>query len=161
MGDNMSFIKAKEFLEKQGVGKNIMEFDTSSATVAEAAIAIGCDEDEIGKTLSFKVDEKPIVILVSGNARIDNAKFKQEFHTKAKMLKFEEVEPLIGHAVGGVCPFGVNEDVKVYLDDSLKRHEIIYPACGSANSAVKLKIEEIEEITNYEKWVNVCKDMEE
>ena len=156
----MSFVKAKEFLEKQGVGKNIMEFDTSSATVAEAAIAIGCDEDEIGKTLSFKVNEKPIVILVSGNARIDNSKYKQEFHTKAKMLKFEEVEPLVGHAVGGVCPFGVNEDVNIYLDESLKKHEIIYPACGSANSAVKLTIKEIEDITNYKKWVDVCKEGE-
>ena len=166
----MSFTKAKEYIEKYGLGGNILEFEKSSATVSEAAIAIGCDEDEIGKTLSFIVDKEPILILVSGNSRIDNQKFRQEFnvkaqmikidefHTKAKMLAFDDVEKLIGHAVGGVCPFGVNENVKTYLDVSLKKHDIIYPAAGSSNSAVKLTLSELEDITNYEKWVDVCKE---
>ncbi len=154
----MSFTKAKEYIEKFGLGGNILEFEESSATVAEAAIAIGCDEDEIGKTLSFIVDKNPILILVSGNSRIDNQKFRQEFNVKAQMIKIDEVEILIGHDVGGVCPFGVNENVKTYLDVSLKKHDIIYPAAGSSNSAVKLTLSELEEITNYEKWVDVCKE---
>ena len=157
----MSFVKAKEYIEKHGLGGNIMEFNESSATVSEAAIAIGCDEDEIGKTLSFMIKEEPILILVSGNSRIDNAKFKKEFNVKAQMIKFDKVEEYIGHAVGGVCPFGVNEGVKIYLDVSLKKHDIIYPAVGSANSAVKLTLSELEEITNFEKWVDVCKEKEE
>ena len=154
----MSFTKAKEYIEKFGLGGNILEFEKSSATVTEAAIAIGCDEDEIGKTLSFIVDKEPILILVSGNSRIDNQKFRQEFNVKAQMIKIDEVEKLIGHDVGGVCPFGINENVKTYLDVSLKKHDIIYPAAGSSNSAVKLTLSELEEITNYEKWVDVCKD---
>ncbi len=154
----MSFTRAKEYIEKFGLGGNILEFEESSATVSEAAIAIGCDEDEIGKTLSFIVDKNPILILVSGNSRIDNQKFRQEFNVKAQMIKIDEVEILIGHDVGGVCPFGVNENVKTYLDVSLKKHDIIYPAAGSSNSAVKLTLSELEEITNYEKWVDVCKE---
>ncbi|MBQ6539014.1 MAG: YbaK/EbsC family protein [Bacilli bacterium] len=156
----MSFTRAKEYIGKFGLAGNIMEFNESSATVDEAAHAIGCDGDEIGKTLSFLIGEDPILILVSGNARIDNSKYKQEFKTKAKMIKFDDVERLIGHAVGGVCPFGVNDNVKIYLDESLKKHEIIYPAAGSSNSAVKLTISELEEITNYEKWIDVCKEGE-
>lgn len=156
----MSFVKAKEYIEKYGLGKNIMEFTESSATVEEAARVLGCDDDEIGKTLSFLVGEDPILILVSGKARIDNAKYKQEFKVKAKMIKFDDVERLIGHAVGGVCPFGVNDGVKVFLDESLKKHDIIYPAAGSSNSAVKLTLSELEDITNYEKWVDVCKEGE-
>ncbi len=157
----MAFERAKEYIEKHGLGGNIMEFNESSATVSEAAIAIGCDEDEIGKTLSFMIKEEPILILVSGNSRIDNAKFKKEFNVKAQMIKFDKVEEYIGHAVGGVCPFGVNEGVKIYLDVSLKTHDIIYPAVGSSNSAVKLTLSELEEITNFEKWVDVCKEKEE
>ena len=153
----MSFIKAKEYVEKFGLSGNIMEFDKSSATVDEAAIAIGCDGDEIGKTLSFIVDGDPIVIVVSGNSRIDNAKFKEEFKTKARMISFDLVEELVGHEVGGVCPFGVNENVKIYLDESLKKHDIVYPAMGSTNTAIKLKLSELEDITNYERWVDVCK----
>ena len=156
----MSFTRAKEYIGKFGLAGNIMEFNESSATVDEAAHAIGCDGDEIGKTLSFLIGEDPILILVSGNARIDNSKYKQEFKTKAKMIKFDDVERLIGHAVGGVCPFGVNDNVKIYLDESLKKHEIIYPAAGSSNRAVKLTISELEEITNYEKWIDVCKEGE-
>lgn len=153
----MSFLKAKENLQKYGLENKIMEFTVSSATVKEAAKAIDCKEEEIAKTLSFIVSYHPILIVVAGDSKIDNSKFKREFHTKAKMIPFDQVENLIGHAVGGVCPFGVNEGVTVYLDDSLKRFEVIYPACGSANSAVKLTLDELEKASNYQKWVDVCK----
>ncbi|HIU22751.1 MAG TPA: YbaK/EbsC family protein [Candidatus Fimihabitans intestinipullorum] len=153
----MSFLKAKENLQKYGLENKIMEFTVSSATVKEAAKAIDCKEEEIAKTLSFIVSDHPILIVVAGDSKIDNSKFKREFHTKAKMIPFDQVENLIGHAVGGVCPFGVNEGVTVYLDDSLKRFEVIYPACGSANSAVKLTLDELEKASNYQKWVDVCK----
>lgn len=153
----MSFLKAKENLQKYRLENKIMEFTVSSATVKEAAKAIDCKEEEIAKTLSFIVSDHPILIVVAGDSKIDNSKFKREFHTKAKMIPFDQVENLIGHAVGGVCPFGVNEGVTVYLDDSLKRFEVIYPACGSANSAVKLSLDELENASNYQKWVDVCK----
>ena len=154
----MSLVKAKEYLQKYGLENNIMEFDVSSATVEEAAKAINCKEGEIVKTLSFIVEEKPILIAVAGDSKIDNSKFKTEFHTKAKMIPFDSVEELIGHAVGGVCPFGINENVDVYLDHSIKRFKIIYPACGSSNSAVKMTLDELEKTSNYKKWVDVCKD---
>ena len=153
----MSFLKAKENLQKYGLENKIMEFTVSSATVKEAAKAIDCKEEEIAKTLSFIVSDHPILIVVAGDSKIDNSKFKREFHTKAKMIPFDQVENLIGHAVGGVCPFGVNEGVTVYLDDSLKRFEVIYPACGSENSAVRLTLDELEKGSNYQKWVDVCK----
>ncbi len=153
----MAFEKARDYLKKFDLDEKIMVFDVSSATVEEAAKAIGCTGEEIAKSLSFIVDEKPILIITSGNARIDNAKFKGEFHMKAKMIPFEDVEPLIGHAVGGVCPFGIRENVTVYLDVSLKAFETVYPACGSSNSAIKLSLEELENIIHFEKWVDVCK----
>lgn len=153
----MAFDKAKEHLKKYGMDGRVMEFDVSSATVGEAAKAVGSSEGEIAKTLSFLVDEKPILIVVAGDCKIDNAKYKAYFHAKAKMLPFESVEELIGHAVGGVCPFGINEGVEVYLDESLKRFEIVYPACGSANSAVKLNIAELEKTSEFECWIDVCK----
>ena len=142
-----------------GLEKRIMEFDVSSATVEEASKAINCKQEEIAKTLSFIVDNTPILIVVSGDSKIDNSKFKTEFHTKAKMIPFDSVEELIGHAVGGVCPFGINKNVEVYLDNSLKRFNIIYPACGSSNSAVRLTLEELEKTSNYKKWIDVCKDL--
>ena len=153
----MGFDKAKEHLKKYKLDKNIMEFDTSSATVAEAAKAVNCKEEEIAKTLSFIVEEKPILIVTAGDSKIDNSKYKEEFHTKAKMIQFDQVEDLIGHAVGGVCPFGINKGIDVYLDESLKRFKTIYPACGSSNSAVKLTLKELEESSNYKKWINVTK----
>lgn len=153
----MSFVNAKNHLEKYNLEDRIMEFTVSSATVAEAAIAVGSSEAEIAKTLSFLVDDKPILIVVAGDAKIDNHKYKGEFHKKAKMVPFESVEEIIGHAAGGVCPFGIKENVIVYLDESLKRFEYVYPACGSANSAVKLTIEELEKSSEYEKWLDVCK----
>ena len=154
----MSFIKAKEYLEKYNLGDRIMEFKESSATVEEAARVVGCTEAEIAKSLSFIVNDKPIMIIVSGDKKIDNSKFKKEFHTKAKMIPFNDVEKLIGHKAGGVCPFGINKDVTIYLDESLKDFDYIYPACGSDNSAVKLTLPELEKTSIYEKWVNVCKE---
>lgn len=155
----MSLEKAKEYLKKYDLDNKVVEFAVSSATVEEAAKAINCEERDIAKTLSFIVEDKPILIVVSGDSKVDNHKYKAEFHAKAKMIPFEDVEKLIGHAVGGVCPFGVNEGVTIYLDTSLKRLETIYPACGSSNSAIKLTLEQLENITNYEKWVDVCKDI--
>jgi len=153
----MSLIRAKEHLINLGLEDRVMEFTLSSATVKEASEALGCTEGEIAKSLSFIVEDKSILILAAGDKKIDNSKFKSEFHTKAKMIPFEEVEPRIGHAVGGVCPFGVNTDVTVYLDESLKKYDIVYPACGTSSSAVKLTISELERASNYKKWVDVCK----
>lgn len=155
----MSLEKSREYLKQYGLDNKIMEFDVSSATVEDAARAINCKEEEIAKTLSFIVNDKPILIVVSGDSKVDSSKYKAEFHTKAKMTSFNNVEGMIGHAVGGVCPFGVNDDVTVYLDKSLKRFETIYPACGSSNSAIKLSLEQLEKIVNYEKWVDVCKEI--
>ena len=153
----MSLERVKKYFDKFGVKDSIMEFDVSSATVELAAKALGCEEARIAKTLSFLVDENPILIVTAGDVKIDNAKYKATFHTKAKMLKFEEVEPLIGHAVGGVCPFAVNDNVKIYLDESLKRFKTVFPACGSANSAIELTIPELEKYSSSLGWVDVCK----
>ncbi len=155
----MAFEKAKEHLKEFGFEERVMEFEVSSATVSDAAKAIGCLERDIVKTLSFLVNDEVILICAAGDAKIDNSKYKSEFHTKAKMIPFDDVERLIGHVVGGVCPFGVNEDVVIYLDESLNKCDIVYPACGSSNSAVKLTIEELEKISGYNKWIDVCKKM--
>ncbi len=156
----MSLVKAREYLKKFGLEDKIMEFSVSSATVEEASKAINCKEEEIVKTLSFIVNDKPILVAVAGDSKIDNSKFKVEFHTKAKMIPFDSVEELIGHAVGGVCPFGINDNVDVYLDNSLKRFKIIYPACGSSNSAVKLTLDELEKTSNYKNWIDICKSIQ-
>jgi len=153
----MSFDKAKEYLKKYKLDKNVLEFNESSATVSDAAKAIGCEEREICKTLSFLVGEEAILVLVAGDSKIDNRKYKDCFNVRAKMIPFDDVEKYIGHAPGGVCPFGIKEGVKVYLDVSLKQMDIVYPACGSGNSAVKLTIKELEKCSNFEKWVDVCK----
>ncbi|MBS6397426.1 MAG: YbaK/EbsC family protein [Clostridiales bacterium] len=153
----MAFEKAKEYLKQFGLDSHVMVFDTSSATVELAAEAVGCEPARIAKTLSFQVGEENILIVAAGDARIDNSKYKAQFHTKAKMLPFEEVEERIGHAVGGVCPFGVKEGVRVFLDASLKRFESVYPACGSSNSAVELTLEELERSSGCEAWIDVCK----
>ena len=157
----MSFVKAKEYLKKFGLDNKVKEFDTSSATVKEAAVALNCKEAEIAKTLSFLVGGKPILIVTAGNRKIDNAKYKVVFNEKVKMIKRDEVEPFIGHKVGGVCPFGINDGVDVYLDISLKDFDVVYPACGSENSAIELTIKELEETSNYKEWVDVCKIIEE
>jgi prolyl-tRNA editing enzyme YbaK/EbsC (Cys-tRNA(Pro) deacylase) len=156
----MSIEKAKEYLKQYNLSDRIMEFSVTSATVKDAALAVGCTEGEIAKSLTFLIDETPIMILAEGTAKIDNAKYKAEFHTKAKMIPFEDVERLIGHAAGGVCPFGINDGVKVYLDNSLKKYSIVYPAAGNDKSAVKLTIEELEKASKFIKWVDVCKAVE-
>lgn len=153
----MSLIKVKEYLKKYGKDEEIVEFDESSATVAEAAQAIGCGEADIAKTLSFMVDGNPILIVMAGDKRCDNHKYKEFFHEKAHMIPREDLVELVGHEAGGVCPFGVNEGVIIYLDESLKEHEFVYPACGSCNSAIKLSINELEKLSNFNKWIDVTK----
>lgn len=154
----MSFIKAKEHLKKYNLDKNIIEFNVSSATVELAAKALNCAEKEIAKTLGFIVNEEPILIVTAGNQKIDNSKYKAYFHTKAKMIPFNDVEKIIGHEIGGVCPFGINANIKVYLDISLKEFTTVYPACGSHTTAVKLTLKELEEASNYIEYIDVCKN---
>ena len=156
----MAFEKAKAYLEKYGLGDRIIVTEHSSATVAEAAEAIGCEEAMICKTLSFLQGEEPVLILADGVARIDNRKYKDRFGCKAKMIPAEMVGPLVGHEIGGVCPFGVNEGVAVYLDESLRKHEIVYPAVGTDHSGVKLTIPELEKCSGFTEWVDVCKQPE-
>lgn len=156
----MSIAKAREYFKQFGMEERILEFEISSETVSLAAIAVGCEPKRIAKTLSFMVDDKPILIVTAGDAKIANAQYKEKFHAKAKMLSYDEVETLIGHAVGGVCPFGINDGVTVYLDESLKRFETVFPAAGSSNSAIELTIPELEKYSNFVEWVNVCKDWE-
>lgn len=158
----MAIDKVREYLKTYQMDGKIQEFSVSSATVELAAEALSCEPKRIAKTLSFQVDDETILIVTAGDARIDNHKFKDLFHTKAKMLAFEEVEEKIGHEVGGVCPFGIKEGVKVYLDDSLKRFTTVYPACGSSNSAIELNMEELERLTgnHFVSWIDVCKDWE-
>ena len=153
----MAIERVGEYFKKWNMEDRILEFDVSSATVELAAEALHCECARIAKTLSFRVGEQAILIVTAGDAKIDNAKYKATFGTKAKMLSFEEVEPLIGHGVGGVCPFGIKEGVKVYLDESMKRFQTVFPACGSSNSAIELTISEMEQYSGYEKWVDVCK----
>lgn len=156
----MSFDKAAEYVRKCGLGDRIKEFAVSSATVELAAQAVGTEPGKIAKSLTFKVGEEAVMILCAGDWKIDNAKYKAQFSTKAKMLTPDEVEQFIGHAVGGVCPFGRNEGVDVYLDESLRQYDVVYPACGSDNSAVELSIEELERISGSKAWIDVCKKME-
>ena len=133
----------------------VVELDKSSATVMDAAIALKCDPKVIAKSLTFFAPE-PIMVVTAGDVRIDNNKFKKEFGIKASMIPIEEVEQIVGQRVGGVCPFAVNKEVKIYLDDSLKRFDYVYPACGSPNSAIKISVFELEQCVNYEKWIDVC-----
>jgi len=156
----MSIERAREHLKKYGVADRIQEFDVSSATVELAAQALGCEGARIAKSLSFVVDGAPILVIAAGDAKVDNAKFKAQFHAKAKMPHGDEVEQLIGHGIGGVCPFGVNENVRVYLDISMKRFAVMYPACGSSSSAIGLTLEELEKCSECEGWVDVCKGWE-
>lgn len=153
----MAFDIAKEHLRKAGLEDRIYEFEVSSATVELAAQAVGCEPARIAKTLSFMADQKAVLIVAAGDAKVDNHKYKEQFHTKAKMLSPDEVTELVGHSVGGVCPFGVKEGVAVYLDESLKRFDVVYPACGSASSAVRLTIPELELASGSPVWVDVCK----
>ena len=153
----MSLIRAKEYLERLGYKDRIIIPERSSATVAEAAEALGCEPGMIAKTLSFLQDGSPVLILAEGTARIDNAKYRARFSVKARMIPAEDVERLVGHSVGGVCPFGVNDGVKIYLDESLKLHSTVYPAAGTDHSAVRLSVEELEKVCPTAEWVDVCK----
>lgn len=154
----MAIENVKAYFRKYHMEDRVLELTMSSATVELAAAALHCEPKRIAKTLSFLVEGQPILLVTAGDAKIDNAKYKAHFHTKAKMLSPEEAVDLVGHAVGGVCPFAVKEGVTVYLDESLKRFDTVFPACGSANSAIELNIEELEQYSNYLAWVNVCKD---
>lgn len=153
----MAIEKVKAYFKECGMEERVQELDVSSATVELAAAALHCEPQRIAKTLSFMVDGHAMLVVAAGDAKIDNAKYKAQFGTKAKMLSLEEVETLVGHAVGGVCPFAVNEGVDVYLDVSLKRFITVFPACGSSNSAIELTIPELEEHSGYIGWVDVCK----
>ncbi len=156
----MAIEKVREYFRGYNMESRITEFDVSSATVALAAKALGCEPCRIAKTLSFMVDERAVLIVTAGDMKIDNRKFKDRFKVKAKMLSPAEAEELIGHAVGGVCPFAVKDGVVVFLDESLKRFETVFPACGSSNSAIELTIEELEKYSGFEEWVDVCKQIE-
>ncbi len=156
----MSIEIAREYLGKFGIEDRIQEFSVSSATVALAAEALGCAPQRIAKTMAFLVDGAAILIVAPGDVKVDNSKFKQQYHSKAKMLSPDELVEMVGHAMGGVCPFGVKEGVTVYLDESLKRFETVFPACGSANSAIELTISELEQYSGYKCWVDVCKLIE-
>ena len=156
----MSQKRAENYLEQKGFLDHVIRLEASTATVAEAADALGVEPGMIAKTMSFLLDDQPILILTEGTARIENRKYKDTFHIKAKMIPFEEVEQWIGHAPGGVCPFGINDGVKVYLDESLRRFETVYPAAGDDHSAVKLTIPELEEVAGAVGWVDVCKELQ-
>ena len=157
----MSIEKVTAFFADFGMESQILEFPVSSATVALAAEALQCEPCRIAKTLSFLVNDRPILIVAAGDTRIDNAKYKSQFGAKAKMLTPEQATELVGHAVGGVCPFAVNPDGTVYLDVSLKRFETVFPACGSSNSAIELTIAELEKYSSFTEWVDVCKGWNE
>ena len=154
----MSLEKAKAYLAEKGYADHVIELEDSSATVQLAAQALGVEPGMIAKTMSFLIGEEAILILTEGTAKVDNRKYKDTFHMKAKMIPFEEVEGWIGHAPGGVCPFGSKEGIKVYLDESLKQFDTVYPAAGNDHSAVKLTIAELEEVAGAVGWVDVCKE---
>ena len=153
----MSIEKGRAYFRQFGMEDRVREFDVSSATVELAALALGVDGARIAKTLSFKKDDSCILILAAGDARIDNHKFKDKFHMKAKMLAPDEVLSIVGHPVGGVCPFGINDGIDVYLDESLKRFGTVFPAVGSANSAIELNLDELYKYSNAIEWIDVCK----
>ena len=151
----MAIDKVKEYFKKYNMEDKIIEFDVSSATVEDAAKALNTEEKRIAKSLSFKTKDNIIMIVLAGDAKVSNSKYKNFFHEKAHMLTYDEVNELIGHPVGGVCPFAINDGVIVYLDESLKRFETVFPACGSGNSAIELTIEELEKYSKYKEWIDV------
>ena len=156
----MSLNSVKEEFKRFGIEDRILVFDKSSATVEEAAKRLNCKEQEIAKTMSFLVEDKVVIIVLAGDAKIDNSKYKHYFKAKAKMIPFDMVEELTSHQVGGVCPFGLPEGISVYLDESLRRFNYVYPACGSPNSAIKLSLNELEKYSNYKEWIDVSKVVE-
>lgn len=151
----MSLSGVREYLKQYGLDKDIMELNESSATVTAAAAALHTEEDRIAKSLSFLLEDQPMIIVVSGTSKIDNHKFKEQFHKKAKMIPFEEVERLTSHPVGGVCPFDLPDNVQVYLDKSLKRYPTVFPACGSANSAMEIRLDDLEKASRSAGWIDV------
>ena len=155
----MAFENAKKHLEQFGLSDRVREFSQSSATVELAAQALGCEPARIAKSLTFMVGGEPVMVVTAGDMKVDNAKYKAEFGTKAKMLTPAEVDELIGHSVGGVCPFGIKDGVRVFLDNSLKRFDRVFPACGSGNTAVELTVDELEKCSGCEKWIDVCKNI--
>ena len=157
----MSFERAKQCLDAYGLGDRVRVFDVSSATVELAAAALGCEGARIAKTLAFLVNDKAVLIVMAGDAKLDNPKYKAQFGTKAKMLSAEQVHTLVGHDVGGVCPFGAEPQCEVYLDASLRRFDTVYPACGSSNSAVELHIPELERACGNPPWIDVGKNWEQ
>lgn len=159
MEKQMSYERANEYLAARGMDDRIILFDVSSATVSLAAAALGCEECHIAKTLSFDVNGETVLIVAAGDVKIDNHKFKGYFHAKAKMLSHDETEERTGHAVGGVCPFGVKEDVRIYLDESLRRFDIVYPAAGSASSAVSLSPDELVSLLPSSIWIDVTRSI--
>lgn len=156
----MSIEKAKEYFKQFGMEDKVLEFSVSSATVELAAQALGCEGARIAKTLSFMVGEQPVLILMAGDVKVDNPKFKAFFHTKAKMMSPEQLDEYVGHQIGGVCPFGIKDGVDVYLDESLKRFETVFPACGSANSAIELTVSQLERYSGCKEWIDVSKPIE-
>ena len=156
----MSIENVKEYFKQFEIENKILEFNQSSATVELAAQALNVKPERIAKTLSFKNEDSAILIVTAGDTKIDNKKFKSEFGFKAKMLTVEEVLQFTGHAIGGVCPFGLTNNLNIYLDESMKRFDKVYPACGSANSAIELTCDELEKYSNSVKWVDICKDWE-
>ena len=155
----MSLEKAEKYLEEKGFLDHVIELEASTATVTEAAAALHVEPSMIAKTMSFLQGENAVLILTEGTARVDNRKYKDTFHVKAKMIPFDQVEEVIGHAPGGVCPFGINDDIEVYLDESLKKFDTVYPAAGNDHSAVKLTIPELEQAADTKGWVDVCKEV--
>lgn len=153
----MAIEVVRNYLKKWDADGRIVEFPVSSATVELAALAVGCEPARIAKTLSFLVEDHAVLIVTAGDMKIDNAKYKAFFHTKAKMLSPDQVVEMVGHAVGGVCPFGVNDGVEIYLDESLKRFQTVFPAAGSSNSAIEVNMEELEEYSRSTNWIDVCK----
>lgn len=153
----MSVEVVKKYFEGTELEGKVLEFEESSATVELAAAAVGTDPDRIAKTLSYILEEGPILIVMSGKSRLDNRKYKDTFHKKAKMIPFDEVEDLVGHPSGGVCPFAVKDGVSIYLDESLKKHETVFPAAGSGNSAIEMTMKQLEEFTKDPKWIDVSK----
>lgn len=155
----MSIEKGREYFRQFGMEDRVREFEVSSATVELAAQALGVEGARIAKTLSFMVGEQPVLILMAGDVKVDNPKYKAQFHTKAKMMSPEQLEEYVGHQIGGVCPFGIKDGVDVYLDESLKRFNTVFPACGSSNSAIELTIPQLEEFSNFKEWIDVSKPM--
>ena len=153
----MSIERVRAYLQTKGMADRIQEFDVSSATVELAAQALGVEGKRIAKTLSFKLGDRVLLVVAAGDAKVDNGRYKAAFGGKAKMLTADEAVTLVGHAVGGVCPFAVNDGVEVYLDESLKRFATVFPAAGSANSAIEMTCEELEELSGAKSWVDVCK----